>query len=411
MSVEMKTTEQGANAELSAVLEGLKSIEGATGEQKSKVEAIFSDIMRFEEKNKELTLSAAETAKELKAAQERLETLELSVSQKSIGSSDYKESPEYKALNLAMKNGLSWEQHLNAEQKSLLRTDVGTSGGFLVPDAIDAKIRSKITEVSDIRRLADASTVTTKSLSVVIDGEAPYAPFEGETESGTQVGLDAEEETVTLYSQRSVVKLTDEQINFTPTDMVSHMEKKVVRGFIAGEGNGFLNGTGVKMPKGVLKTASVPTYETAAANKLSFTDVVDLKGELKKSYHSNAVYFMSPKTYVKLRLELETGGNGLFWKQNSDGPNTIDGTSYVLMPDMADVTGLTGQSALAASGDIVVGLGDFFTGYQILDLEGTKLVINPYSQDSEAIIKYTWKRWLTGQVQMPEAFALLKIKA
>jgi len=411
MSVEVKTTEQGANAELSEVLKGLKNIEGATGEQKSKIDAIFSDIMEFEAKNKELTLSAAETAKELKAAQERLETLELAVSQKSIENSCYKDSPEYKALNLAMKNGLSWDQHLNAEQKSLLRTDVGASGGFLVPDALDERIRSKITEVSDIRRLSDTSTVTTKSLSIVIDGESPYAPFEGETEPAQQVGLDAEQETVTVYSQRSFVKLTEEQIKFTPADIVAHMEKKVVRGFIAGEGNGFLNGNGVKMPKGVLKSDKVPVYETATANKLSFTDVVDLKGSLKKPYHAGAVYFMSQKTYVKLRLELETGGNGLFWKQNSDGPNTIDGTPYVLMPDMADVTGLTGQSALAASGDIVVGLGDFFSGYQILDLEGTQLTINPYSQDTEGIVRYTWKRWLTGQVHMPEAFALLKIKA
>lgn len=50
MGVEVKTTEQGANAELGAVLEGLKSIEGATGEQKSKIEAIQKDIDAYEEK-------------------------------------------------------------------------------------------------------------------------------------------------------------------------------------------------------------------------------------------------------------------------------------------------------------------------------------------------------------------------
>ena len=65
MSVEVKPTEQGANAELSAVLEGLKSIEGATGEQKSKIEAIQKDIDAYEEKNKELTLKSVEAANEI----------------------------------------------------------------------------------------------------------------------------------------------------------------------------------------------------------------------------------------------------------------------------------------------------------------------------------------------------------
>jgi HK97 family phage major capsid protein len=90
-----------------------------------------------------------------------------------------------------------------------------------------------------------------------------------------------------------------------------------------------------------------------------------------------------------------------------DAPNTINEFPYVIMQDMDKLTGLTGQTA----GDIVVGFGDFFSGYNILDSVDLELVQDPYRLKKQRVIEYTWFRYLTGKVVLPEAFALLKIKA
>ena len=406
MSVEVKTTEQGANAELGAVLEGLKSIEGATGEQKSKIEAIQKDIDAYEEKNKELTLKSVEAANELKAAQERLETLELAIAQKSVEApKNYKESLEYKAFNALVK---SWDVAAlsEAEQKAL-RTDVGANGGYLVPEVLSTEIIRQIEEISDVRRLARVQSVSgVKTLNVPVRTGIPTASFEGELEEGVDSQSAYGSEALTAHALQVTTPVTRDQLNFAGFDMASEIQRDAVLAFAQAEGRNFLTGTGVKAPEGVLVNSSVPSFDTATAGEISFTDVVLLSAKVKAGY--NPVYFLSRETLAYLKTEREGTDNGYLWKAGmGDAPNTINEFPYVIMQDMDKLTGLTGQTA----GDIVVGFGDFFSGYNILDSVDLELVQDPYRLKKQRVIEYTWFRYLTGKVVLPEAFALLKIKA
>ena len=406
MSVEVKTTEQGANAELSEVLKGLKSIEGATGEQKSKIEAIQKEIDAYEEKNKELTLKSVEAANELKAAQERLETLELAIAQKSIEApKNYKESAEYKAFNALVK---TWDVAAlsEAEQKAL-RTDVGANGGYLVPEVLSTEIIRQIEEISDVRRLARVQSVAgVKTLNVPVRTGIPTASFEGELEEGGDSQSAYGSEALTAHALQVTTPVTRDQLNFAGFDMASEIQRDAVLAFAQAEGRNFLTGTGVKAPEGVLVNSSVPSFDTATAGEISFTDVVLLSAKVKSGY--NPVYFLSRETLAYLKTEREGTDNGYLWKAGmGDAPNTINEFPYVIMQDMDKLTGLTGQTA----GDIVVGFGDFFSGYNILDSVDLELVQDPYRLKKQRVIEYTWFRYLTGKVVLPEAFALLKIKA
>lgn len=406
MSVEVKTTEQGANAELSEVLKGLKSIEGATGEQKSKIEAIQKEIDAYEEKNKELTLKSVEAANELKAAQERLETLELAIAQKSIEApKNYKESAEYKAFNALVK---TWDVAAlsEAEQKAL-RTDVGANGGYLVPEVLSTEIIRQIEEISDVRRLARVQSVAgVKTLNVPVRTGIPSALFEGEFEEGGDSQSAYGSEALTAHALQVTTPVTRDQLNFAGFDMASEIQRDAVLAFAQAEGRSFLTGTGVKSPEGVLVNSSVPSFDTATAGEISFTDVVLLSARVKSGF--NPVYFLSRETLAYLKTEREGTDNGYLWKAGmGDAPNTINEFPYVIMQDMDKLTGLTGQTA----GDIVVGFGDFFSGYNILDSVDLELVQDPYRLKKQRVIEYTWFRYLTGKVVLPEAFALLKIKA
>jgi HK97 family phage major capsid protein len=408
MSVEVKPTEQGANAELSAVLEGLKSIEGATGEQKSKIEAIQKDIDAYEEKNKELTLKSVEAANELKAAQERLETLELAIAQKSVESpQDYRESTEYKAFNSVIKSTAEKEFVLSDAERKTLRTDSGTNGGYLVPTVLSQDIAKQIEEISDVRRLARVRAIPgVKSLELPVRTGIPNAHFEGELEEGQQSNSTYGLEMLTNHAVQVEIPVSRDLISYSSFDILGDMELDAVLAFAQAEGRNFIKGSGVKTPEGILTNSKVPTVDTANSGKISYTDVILLSAKIKKGY--NPVYFLTRETLAYLKTEREGTDNGYLWKAGiGDQPNTINEYPYVIMQDMDKLTGLTGQTA----GDIVVGFGDFYSGYSILDNTNFEIVQDPYSQKSKRMIEYIWFRYLTGKVVLPEAFALLKIKA
>jgi HK97 family phage major capsid protein len=353
-----------------------------------------------------LTLKSVEAANELKAAQERLETLELAITQKSVEApKNYKESAEYKSFNKLVK---TWDMGaLSESEQKTLRTDVGTHGGYLVPDVLSGEILRQIEEISDVRRLARVqSSPGVKSLEVPVRTGIPTATFEGEAEEGTTSKSAYGAETLTVHALQVTTPVTYDMLNFSGFDMASEIQRDAVLAFAQAEGRNFLKGTGDKSPEGVLVNSSVPTFDTATAGEISFTDVVLLSARVKAAY--NPVYFLSRETLAYLKTEREGTGNGYLWKAGiGDAPNTINETPYVIMQDMDKLTGLTGQTA----GDIVVGFGDFFSGYQILDSVNLEMIRDEITLKNRRIIEYTWFRYLTGKVVLPEAFALLKIKA
>jgi len=353
-----------------------------------------------------LTLKSVEAANELKAAQERLETLELAIAQKSVEApKNYKESLEYKAFNALVK---SWDVAAlsEAEQKAL-RTDVGANGGYLVPEVLSTEIIRQIEEISDVRRLARVQSVAgVKTLNVPVRTGIPSALFEGEFEEGGDSQSAYGSEALTAHALQVTTPVTRDQLNFAGFDMANEIQRDAVLAFAQAEGRSFLTGTGVKAPEGVLVNSSVPSFDTATAGEISFTDVVLLSARVKSGF--NPVYFLSRETLAYLKTEREGTDNGYLWKAGmGDAPNTINEFPYVIMQDMDKLTGLTGQTA----GDIVVGFGDFFSGYNILDSVDLELVQDPYRLKKQRVIEYTWFRYLTGKVVLPEAFALLKIKA
>jgi HK97 family phage major capsid protein len=52
---------------------------------------------------------------------------------------------------------------------------------------------------------------------------------------------------------------------------------------------------------------------------------------------------------------------------------------------------------------------DFRRGYEIFDRMQTAVIRDEVTRKREAIIEWTWFRWNTGQVVIPEAFKSLLI--
>lgn len=337
-------------------------------------------------------------AKEVKAAEvrQRIETLEAELARKAERKdADYHEKGDYKALH-AWVTG----KDLAPEQKALLRTDSAVSGGFLVTTEMDNVITKKITEIDGIRSIARVRSISSKAIEMAIRATIPSATYEGEGASGSDSNATYENVTVTPYRQTFTTPITQDMLQDASFNMEAEIISDAQEAFAFGEGNGFVVGSGVKVPEGFAANATIQAAARASAASLTISavDVILLTGDLKVGY--NPSYVLNRRTMAFLRTLRDTNGQFL-WSPGMNGPvaATLNGFPYVLANSMPDYNVANAYS---------VAFGDFRRGYTIVDRTGMSVVRDEVSQKRKGIVEFTMNRWNTGKVVLPEAIKLLR---
>jgi len=385
------------------VLNGVKELREEF-EKKSpnfdKIEKIEKDLEKQEEKNQSLLAETKAAEKREEEIKERMDALEVELARagKSSEGKNYRDSEEYKALDIFVKEGA---YAITQEQKAVLRTDSDVQGGFLVMAEMDNAITKKITEVSNIRSIARVRTIGAKSLAVPVRNTIPAAQYEGEAETGGEDTSTYSNETLTAFRQTVTIPVTMDMLTDAAFNMEAEIMSDGAESFALGEGQGFVAGTGFKQPEGftvddrVVSNARV----SAASSTIGFDDVMNLTGDLKTGY--NPVYVFNRRTLAFLRTLKGSDGHPL-WQPGMNGVvmNTINGFPYLIANDMPDI----------ASASIPVAFGDFVRGYTIIDRTGLAVIRDDVTRKKQAIVEFTLQRWNTGQVTLPEAIKLLQVK-
>lgn len=329
---------------------------------------------------------------------ERLDGLEVELARRveTDGSKDYHESPEYKALEMAVKTG-----EITVEEKALLRTDSDTAGGYLAPSEMDNMITKKITEISAIRTIARVRTVAAKTLNMPIRNGILVATYEGESEAGTDDTSDYSNESLNTFRQTVTVPITMDMLMDSAFDMEAEIFGDASEAFAQGEGANFVLGDGVKKPAGFVANATLQAAAriSTTTSTIDAEDVILLTGDLKTGY--NPVYTMNRGTLAFLRTLKSTTGSFL-WQPGLNGPvaNTLNGFNYLVAQDMPDI----------ASNSYSIAFGDFMRGYTIVDRTGISIIRDELTMKKQAIVEFTLNRWNYGRVTLPEAIKLLKTK-
>ncbi len=367
----------------------------------AKIEAIEVTLEKQEKSNQEKFKEAAADRKTALELKERLDGLEVELARKGGAGEgkDYKESEEYKAFTLLCIKG---ENALSTEQKAILRTDNQTQGGYLVSSEMDNVITKKITEISDIRSLARVRTMGAKTLDMPVRNTIPAAKYEGEAEEGGEDTSTYSNESVTAFRQTITIPISQDMLMDSAFDMESEMFGDASESFALGEGSGFVAGSGFKQPQGFTVDPRVVADAriSAASGTIGFDDMTNLTGDLKTGYNPN--YIFNRRTLAFLRT-LKGGDGHPLWQPGMNGPtmNTINGEPYLVANDMPDI----------GSGAIPVAFGDFLRGYTIVDRTGLAIVRDELTLKKKAIVEFTFHRWNTGRVTLPEALKLLTVKA
>jgi len=338
---------------------------------------------------------------------ERIDTLESELARKSqqVLGENYRESPEYKALEQYIKfdhKGMSVDDIKSLREQKTLRTDIDTQGGFMVPTELDNVITKKIVEVSDIRSIARVRSMAGKNLEIPIRNNIPIAQYEGEGETGNDSESDYENTTITPFRQTFTTPITQDQLMDAAFNMEGEITSDAAEAFAFGEGNNFVSGTGVKQPAGFLTNAQVVANarDSESVGTLTADDILLLTGDLKVGYNPN--YVLNRRTLAFIRTLKSTTGSFL-WQPGLNGvvANSLAGFPYLIANAMPDI----------ANDAKPIAFGDFMRGYLIVDRTGMTIIRDEFSRKKQAIIEFTMNRWNTGQVVLSEAIKILNIKS
>lgn len=396
----MTDVNQEALGAVKALRETVEKYGADSAQFKQMVDATSQALEKQEKASQEFTAKLAEEQKNALELKERIDTLEIELSRKSSnGGKGYKDSEEYKSLQLYAQKGI---EALSMEQKATLRTDIATQGGYLTMPEMDNMIIKKITEMSPVRSVARVRTVGSKTLSIPTRTSIPVATYEGEAAAGGDSISNYGQETLTAYRLTVTVPYTYDQLIDSEFDLESEIMNDVAEAFAFTEGGKFVNGSGAKQPEGFLANATVAADARLTANTGTIVgdDLLLLSGDLKVGY--NPMYAFNRQTLAFLRTLKGSTNDHYLWQVGlgPQQPNTIAGAPYVIMQDMPSI----------ATNALSVVYADFARGYTIIDRTGLQVIRDDLTQKRKNIIELTFHRYNHGQVVLPEAFKALKIK-
>lgn len=407
----------------------VKGIQGLGEDTKGNIVKLFA---KHEELNSEVSKRWAEKAKAETELQEKLVKAESDLKDVAKSSAEYKtridklelliatkshgpaadmdlarQTPEYKSFfDFLKKNELpanprdpfAFRPDL-AEYKTL-RTDSDVQGGFLVPTPTDNEIRKNITEMSPVRMFARVRQASSKTIEIPRRLTIPTASYEGEGELSPYDQSSYGSEQVTLFRQTVTIPATLDMMISSAFNLEQEIAMDVGEAFGKSEGVNYISGTGVKSPQGITKDSRVETVATAASGVLDWSDMINVASKLKRG--QNPAFFLNRRTLGYLQGIKSTIGVPIWSPVAGDKPATIWGFPYNSdMIDLADAQ--TGSNA------IPVIFGDLRRGYEIYDLIGISVVRDDLTQKRAAITEWTFRRYNTARVIIPEAIKLLKI--
>jgi HK97 family phage major capsid protein len=291
----------------------------------------------------------------------------------------------------------------------------GSDGGYLVPAETDNEIGRRLSVVSPMRALSTVRTVSGAILKKPFAVGGLATGWVAETASRPQTASPQLAElsfpTMELYAMPAASQAL---LDDAAVDIEAWLASEVDIVFAEQEGDAFIRGDGVNKPKGFLSYTAVADSAWSWGN-LGYVATGQAGGfaasgpsdvlisaiyALKAGHRQNASFLMNRKTQGQIRTFKDADGNYLWRPPASAGqPATLMGFPVAEGEEMPDV----------AANALSIAIGDFRSGYLVVDRAGVRILRDPYSA-KPYVLFYTTKR-VGGGVQNFEAIKLVKFAA
>ncbi|MGB7404491.1 MAG: phage major capsid protein [Pacificimonas sp.] len=298
-----------------------------------------------------------------------------------------------------------------APELKSLSTVTGPDGGYAVPIELDRMIETVMKTASPIRGIANVVGVGSGDYRKLAAVGGFQSGWVAETalrpETDTPDFVEVAPPMGELYANPAA---TQTMLDDAAFDVERWLADEIGREFAFAEGEAFVAGTGVGMPRGFLDYASTDESDGSRAfGTLQHVDtgvdgaladgdaLIDLVHSLKAAHRQGAAFVMNSATLSMVR-KLKDGDGNFLWRPGlTEGQaQTLLGYPVIETDAMPDV----------GTGSRSVAFGNFKSGYVIAERTATRVLRDPYSH-KPFVHFYATKR-VGGAVVNSEAIKLLR---
>ena len=288
----------------------------------------------------------------------------------------------------------------NKEIRNALQEGTNSEGGYLVPEEFENRVIDKLKELNVFRRYANVIRTNSKH-AIPVEASAGVAAwiaeegqYQGTDPAFGQVVLDA-------YKVGQMIKVSDELLAATQFALEGYLAEQLASAIAAAEEAAFCTGNGSGKPTGIFTAATGdPAVTTAAADKITADEILDLIYSLKAPYRRNARFYLNDST-IKVIRKLKDGTGNYIWQ-----PALMEGQPDRLCGYPVEAT----QAPVIAAGALVIAFGDL--GYYWIadrtDMDIRRLN-ELYAENGQ--VGFRGSRRVDGKLVQTEAVKLLKMHA
>jgi HK97 family phage major capsid protein len=304
---------------------------------------------------------------------------------------------EVKAFTTFIRSG---REAMGAEEiKSLIVGD-DPRGGYLAPPQISTELITFLTQYSPVRAAARVGQTGSPSVILPVRTGITNALWEGEVETESESEPAFGQVEIPIFGMKTYTDISVQLLEDAAQDIGAILSDALAEDMGKKEAIAFVNGTGIKQPRGIMVHPTVGYTPGGDANLLLANGLIDLFHALPPAYRQNGAWMMNSTTVGAVRKLVTTTGAPLWVDSLAVGnPPTILGRPVIEAIDMPDI---------AANAYPVV-FGDFNSAYRIYDRVSLALLRDPFTQATNGLVRFHARRRVGGDVVKAEAIRKLKI--
>jgi HK97 family phage major capsid protein len=312
------------------------------------------------------------------------------------------------------------EKGLSDLEAKALSVGSAPDGGYFVEPFRSQQIIDKLYETSALRAVASVISITSKSVEFPIDRDEVTTGWVGEQSSRPetntpQVGMLE----IPVHELYAMPKSTQNLLDDAGFNVEAWLDQKVADQMGREENAAFVNGNGVKQPKGFASYATAATadasrafgtlehvetgangaFRTASATVSPADDLLDLIYKFKPGYRGSLRWGGPRVTLGAVRKFKDQQGNYIY-DPRLGANGIIDTVLGYPWDEFSDMAAFTVTDALG------IVLADWKRGYQIVDRQGIRQLRDPYTSKGYVLF-YTTKR-VGGGVMDSDAIKFVK---
>ena len=288
-------------------------------------------------------------------------------------------------------------------------------GGFAVTPDMSGRISTLVRETSAMRQVANIVTIGTDALEGVNDLNEATSGWVGETEArGETTAPKIGEYRIPVHEQYAEPRATQKLLDDAMFNVEEWLAGKIAERLSRMENDAFVNGNGVRKPRGFLTYAAgtpsasafnvIEQLASGGAGAFAASDpgdaLISLVYALKSAYREKAVFMMKRSTLAAVR-KLKDGDDNYLWQpdfQLKQGGSLL-GFDVIEAEDMPAIS----------ANSLSIAFGDFNAGYQIVDRQGVRILRDNFT--AKPYVKFYTTKRVGGDVVNFEAIKLMKFSA